>query len=42
MKKIGVFLIISAMLVSMMVAGANVNTVAANEVPEPKSIIVKG
>lgn len=38
MKKIGVLLIISVMLVSMMLTGANINTIAAIEIPEPKSI----
>ena len=40
MKKIGAFLIISVMLVSMMFASINNNTIAAHEVPEPKSIIL--
>lgn len=38
MKKIGAFLIISLMLVSMMFASINTNMLAADEVPEPKSI----
>jgi hypothetical protein len=40
MKKIGVFLIISAMLVSMMAMGSNINAIAAHEIPDPKVIRV--
>jgi uncharacterized membrane protein YidH (DUF202 family) len=40
MKKFGVFLIISAILISMMATVNNVNTIAVEEVPEPQSIII--
>lgn len=39
MKKLSVLLVISVMLVSMMVVGLNANSIAINEVPEPKTII---
>ncbi|MDF2592526.1 MAG: hypothetical protein K0S75_1992 [Clostridia bacterium] len=39
MKKFCALLMISAMLIGMTVAGMNVNTIAYNEVPEPKTII---
>jgi len=40
MKKIIVILIISIMLVSMMIVGSTVNSIAGIEIPEPKSIRV--
>jgi hypothetical protein len=40
MKKFGIFLVISVMLVSMMFSGINTNLIAVNEVPEPGSRIV--
>jgi hypothetical protein len=36
MKKIGAFLIISVMLLSMMFVSSNMNIIAADEVPGPK------
>lgn len=41
MKKIYAFLIISAMLITMTVTSIHVDTIAANEVPEPKTIIAQ-
>ena len=40
MKKIGVFLIISVMLVGMMFTSVSTNMLAADEIPEPKAIKV--
>lgn len=40
MKKIGLCLIVTAMIFSMMLANANVNSIAAIEVPEPKCITI--
>ncbi|MDF2530760.1 MAG: hypothetical protein K0Q65_341 [Clostridia bacterium] len=40
MKKISLFLVILVMLVSMVTAGNNVNVIAADEIPEPQTIII--
>lgn len=40
MKKIGAFLIISVMLVSMMFTSINTDMLAVDEIPEPKAIIL--
>ncbi|MDF2891953.1 MAG: hypothetical protein K0R80_2320 [Clostridia bacterium] len=40
MKKIGVFLVILVMLVSMAATSVNINAIAVDEIPEPQSIIV--
>ena len=39
-KKIGAFLIISVMLVSMMFTSINTDMLAVDEIPEPKAIIL--